>query len=167
MLQWYRATVEHTIGFLKRFKILSTVYRGRVTDDASELSHAIKVIIHMSAFYISSHHRRFNLSLTDGVDLNAVPDLSDSESESDDSSSDDDVPFDGFNVSTWDPAVGTALTHASLQRGMRIEVYMNSDWWAATVTHVYPSINRVNVKLVGADTVTRHIMPKHIRYARV
>jgi hypothetical protein len=171
MLQWYRATVEHTIGYIKRYKILGSIYRGRVVGDVSELSNAVKIIIHLAAYHVKDHQRRTHHNLLNGVDIDDVPDLSDDEGDNNDedgaAQAPVNIPFDGFDEQTFDPAVGTALTHETLDRGMRVEVYMSGTWWLGRITRVYGAINRVNVKLVGANTVTRDIMPKHVRFARV
>lgn len=168
--RWYRATVEHSIVYIKRFHILSGVYRGRFQDDASEISNAIKIIIHASAYYIRSPPRRnhpvvFPVSISTLYQITAVlihrlammmmmttqpvnPTLL------------------LMALNNWDPAQGTALTHANLNRGQIVDVWLTNDWWRATITWIYPLTNRVNVKVFGSDVIMRNIMPKHTRYPR-
>jgi hypothetical protein len=66
--RWYRATVEQTIGYIKRFKILSSQYRGHIfssntTKGIDVISAAVKVIIHVSAMYTRAHPRRVPLPI--------------------------------------------------------------------------------------------------------
>ena len=47
--RWYRATVEHSIGYLKRFRILNGVYRGQLKRYMKELYLALSIIVHISS----------------------------------------------------------------------------------------------------------------------
>ena len=58
---WYRASIEHIFGFMKRFKIISTVFRGRVSNTHTLLADAVKIIAHVSAMYLMDQpHRVFD-----------------------------------------------------------------------------------------------------------
>jgi len=48
---WYRTTVEHCIGYLKRYRILSSVYRGRFVSHRRYLQRAAKIIICLSVMH--------------------------------------------------------------------------------------------------------------------
>jgi hypothetical protein len=57
--RWYRSRIEHAIGFLKRFAILSNQYRGRITTPTvSFIAKALKVIIHLNYMYTKKHQMR-------------------------------------------------------------------------------------------------------------
>jgi hypothetical protein len=60
IIGWYRASIEHSFGFLKRYRILNSVYRGRIhkNNSALTLSHIIKILIHSDAVYIRYHPHR-------------------------------------------------------------------------------------------------------------
>lgn len=45
---WYRVTVEHSIGYIKRFRIMSTTHRGRVTASTGYLMRAVHIVMCMS-----------------------------------------------------------------------------------------------------------------------
>lgn len=50
----YRVKVEHSIGFIKRFKILSAVYRGSIyCNEIPEITKALKVLIHLNYLHLS------------------------------------------------------------------------------------------------------------------
>ncbi len=60
----HRITVEHAFGFLKRFSILSSRYRGRVQEvmddmDSNFLFKVVKVIIHLNYIYSSQNQLRY------------------------------------------------------------------------------------------------------------
>lgn len=55
-----RVTVEHSFAFLKRFRILSGVYRGRLRSDETLLHDALNIIIHVCSYRTKmSPHRRW------------------------------------------------------------------------------------------------------------
>lgn len=53
-----RVTVEHAFGFLKRYRILSGRYRGRLRSDEVFLKHALKIMIHISSWITSTSPHR-------------------------------------------------------------------------------------------------------------
>jgi len=58
---WYRASIEHCFGYMKRFKILSGIFRGNVSDSETLLADAVKIITHVDAAFISLFpHRHFS-----------------------------------------------------------------------------------------------------------
>ena len=58
---WYRSSIEHCFGYMKRFKILSGVFRGNVSDSETLLADAVKIITHVDAAFISLFpHRHFS-----------------------------------------------------------------------------------------------------------
>ncbi len=83
---WYRSTVEHTIGYIKRFNIIGGLYRGKVWRDCSFLYHACVVIMNCVSLHVSENplriHRYFDPDPDDedddnGDDGNAVDDAGD------------------------------------------------------------------------------------------
>ena len=67
IIAWYRASIEHAFGFLKRYIILSSIYRGRIcnknNNSALALSQIIKILIHSDAVYIRNHPHRTHLPI--------------------------------------------------------------------------------------------------------
>ena len=62
---FYRVTVEHAIGYLKRFNILSNRYRGKIfTRDVPEIEKVLKIIINLNYLYTSKYPLR---------SLNSIP----------------------------------------------------------------------------------------------
>ena len=57
---YHRITVEHSFGYLKRFKISSSVYRGRLGDSMGEecLLYKIVVLCNLSYLYTSRNPLR-------------------------------------------------------------------------------------------------------------
>ena len=55
MHRWYRATVEHTYGYLKRFRILGERYRGKLNckedTGVAHLHNALAVIANLCAYH--------------------------------------------------------------------------------------------------------------------
>ena len=61
IIQWYRSSVEHGIGYVKRFKILSDKYRGRLEKDEeaiTRLGKIVKICIHASTIHTSLNPHR-------------------------------------------------------------------------------------------------------------
>jgi hypothetical protein len=57
--RWYRSRIEHAIGFVKRFSILSNRYCGRISNlDHSFIAKALKVIVHLNYLYTSKYQMR-------------------------------------------------------------------------------------------------------------
>lgn len=58
-LQWFRSTVEHTFGYLKRFRIIAGTYRGPTDEDGLRyLNRVWAVIVHASAIHLRSSPKR-------------------------------------------------------------------------------------------------------------
>jgi hypothetical protein len=56
---YFRATVEHTIGYIKRFHIIGGRYRGRLSNGYSVyLDQIMKVIMNITAFQVTMTPRR-------------------------------------------------------------------------------------------------------------
>ena len=62
--RFYRSRVEHAIGFLKRFSILSHRYRGRVVGERYPLiSKILKILIHLNYMYTKKYPLRQPIQL--------------------------------------------------------------------------------------------------------
>jgi len=59
LVRWWRATVEHFFGFLKRYSILSGIWRGRLDDRGVGRLRAVWCfLLHVSAMHIARSPRR-------------------------------------------------------------------------------------------------------------
>ncbi len=68
--RWYRATIEHTFSYVKRFRILNSVYRGRITSNCKELEDVLSIIINSNYLHTKNHPRRNHEA--DDMDINEV-----------------------------------------------------------------------------------------------
>lgn len=60
----YRASVEHSFGYLKRYTIVAALFRGKVCIDDTHLRNAIKILIHTDAIYITAFPHRIHRPLS-------------------------------------------------------------------------------------------------------
>ena len=70
----YRATIEHYFGFFKRYRILNSVFRGKIFKNNSVLTDVIKILIHSDAVYLRYHSHRTHPPILDSsrcIDLAA------------------------------------------------------------------------------------------------
>lgn len=140
--RWYRATVEHSIGFIKRFRILGAMYRGRLCHSQIHLEHALKIIIHVCSFDNQQQPYRTHIPLCHSDD-----DVTESEAGDDISSSDDDSSEDEeeeekeekdeeFDEKAFDPGVGTGKVITDFRVYDIVWVYWMGDCLQGTVTKV-------------------------------
>jgi len=128
--RWYRATVEHSYSFVKRFRILNTIYRGRLKTSAKYLSRAVKIIMHASTIYTTSNPRRIHTNLIPVEPAPAEPDL------------DED----------WDVDAGTGAILSDFSVGMSVKVRWLDDWWYGTVSYTSARTGKVSVRWLGSST---------------
>jgi hypothetical protein len=146
--QWYRATVEHSFAYIKRFHILNGRYRGRISRNADHLQRAAHIIIHASAIYTRTHPHRQHLNLFhEFVDYEKVN-------------------YAAVEVREWnDEDGGTSHTIDDFRRGMTVEVRLNNEWWPAEVRFINRRRCTVSVRFEFADVVTAGIPPTLLRHA--
>jgi hypothetical protein len=191
--RWYRATVEHTIGYIKRFRILNGLYRGQLKHSLNEIRHALNIIIHISALYLVAHPLRTHYPLLhDDSDIDSDTD-SDTDSDSNilfnednesisissnsvildngdgsEAMSDIDLSEHKYDNSLYDPAIwnpsdGTGMNARNFKRSQQVWIWWSGEWWRGSVTHVNLVTDRVNVKLYLSEEILRDLLPKHIR----
>ena len=51
---WYRATIEHAFGYVKRYRIINSTYRGRLHQHPEYLKRAVRIIMHLSNIHYAS-----------------------------------------------------------------------------------------------------------------
>jgi hypothetical protein len=166
--RWYRSTVEHSIGFIKRFYILSGMFRGHLTQSQVHLQRALTIIIHLCSYDNQQKPHRSHFPLYDSVDDDDDND-GDSEAVSSDVSTTDVEDSaveaeDEFDESSFDPLVGTGRVVQDFRVYQQVLVYWIGEWWDGTVTKVMNGRGRVNVRLVGQDHDVVDLLPKHIRH---
>jgi len=133
--RWYRATVEHSIGYLKRFRILDGMYRGKLKNGIKEIQLALNIIIHISAIHLIGHpHRTHHPLLHSDSDDSAdsdddtaaeVPPISHPLSSYSDPNehkydSDPNEHKYDYDSDTWDPSEGTGLEAGHFRRGTAV-----------------------------------------------
>jgi hypothetical protein len=184
--RWYRATVEHSIGYLKRFRILNSVYRGQLKRSVKEIYLALNIIIHISAIHLVRHPHRtpyplFNSDSDGDSDSDDVHDSDEADAElppishpvssdtnpneqNDDYDTDPNEHKYDYDSDAWDPSAGTGLEAGNFKRGNAVFIWWSGEWWRATITHVNIHTNRVNAKLVAAEQIVTNVLPKHVRF---
>src|SRR5437867_340646 len=74
--RWYRSTVEHCIGQLKNFKVLSSRYRGHLSSSShgiTRLTNAFKLISYIIALRIRYSRLWYHRSLLSQPNVDQVP----------------------------------------------------------------------------------------------
>jgi hypothetical protein len=139
--RWYRATVEHSIGYIKRFSILNTIYRGKVLTNSKRLESTVKILVHASSIHLRLHPHRNHGDLESAVDLHQLAQL------------------------PAQPAlpVDSGLSINDLRTGENVEFYMHGTWWASKISYIARRKGRLSVRLVGADRSITNVLPMFIK----
>jgi len=123
---------------LCRFRILVTLYRGRLTSHPEYLTAALKIIMHANYMYTKDHIQRQHRAILPSALPAAAP-----------------APVI--------PPVDTGLTYSDLRVGMNVEVWWLDDWWAGRVRYMSNRAQTVTIKFVGDNVDTSGILPKMVR----
>lgn len=175
--RWYRATVEHCIGYIKRFRILGSIYRGRITHSQIHLERALNIILHICSYDNQQTPHRTHPRLYDSDDeISEVEDGEADESDNSDDDSDEDDNEDDeeddeeekqndyFDESSFDPVVGTGKIIQDFRVFDIVWVYWMGDWLKGTVTKVTNRRGKLDVRLAGYNYDIVDLLPKHIRH---
>ena len=146
--QWYRATVEHSFAYVKRYHILSGHYRERISRNAELLVRAIHIIIHASAIHSRSHPHRTHLAL-----LNEFVDYSQ-------------VNYDAVEIREWNDEAGTGHTVDDFHRSVSVQVRLHNSWWDGEIRFINNRRNTVSVRFETAEVTTAGIPPMLVRHVR-
>ena len=146
--QWYRATVEHSFAYIKRFQILNGRYRGRISRNGEHLQRAVHIIIHSSAIYTRTHPHRQHLAL-----LNEFVDHTR-------------VNYSALEIREWNDDIGTGHTIDDFHRGMQVQVRLHDTWWNGEIRFINSRRGTVSVRFESADIATAGIPPILVRYGR-
>ena len=63
MHSWYRCTVEHTIAYVKRFKILGGIFRGKVWENSQFIQNVATIIFNCATFHVNHTPMRVHRNL--------------------------------------------------------------------------------------------------------
>ena len=146
--QWYRATVEHSFAYVKRYHILSGRYRGRISRNAEHLARAIHIIIHASAIRTRSHPHRTHLAL-----FNEFVNYSQ-------------VNYDAVEIREWNDETGTGHTVDDFHRSVLVQVRLHNSRWDGEIRFINHRRNTVSVRFETAEVTTAGIPPMLVRYVR-
>lgn len=122
--------------YLRRYRILGTLYRGRLTSHPSYLTAALKIIMHTNYTYTKDHPQRLHLAI---------------------------LPAVAPAAAALAPVVDTGLVYGDLAVGMRVEVWWLGDWWAGRIRYKSDRNQTITVKFTGDDINTSGILPKMVR----
>jgi hypothetical protein len=136
---WYRATVEHCFAYVKRFRILNSVFRGHILRDSAHLAAVVKIIMHTNYLHTADHPQRTHADLDPA--LVDVPDLP---------------------AAAFDPEVGTGFVFADFAVGDTVEVWYSDDWWVGKVTYKARA-GTLSVRFLGTAHSVAHLLPQRIR----
>jgi hypothetical protein len=130
---WYRSTIEHCFAYLKRFRILSGVYRGKLLTQKDYLANALKIIVHISCAYTKHHRQRIHRSFA--IQPYVAPRRE----------------------------VNTGVKWTDLHAGMRVKCWWLDDWWAAKIMFISARTKTATVRFVGDTACTPRMKPHLIK----
>jgi len=178
---FYRATVEHVFGFLKRFQIFGGRFRGVVRapksvvdnmkstgrDDAFKdyvpfLTNAVKVIIHISNIHLKLSPKRTVMPIPPAqlADIFARRRRDEEERRR----------LERIRIQQrdyFDPVAGTGLTINNFLRGERVHVFHQGEWFHAKVVYLTVRTQRLTVRYTGHNFDTAGVDPRTVRHAPV
>lgn len=189
---FYRATVEHVFAYLKRYKILSSSYRGLIkitqedigdiknddNDDnlssfCSRLGNAVKIIIHTSNMYLKQNClRQYDLeNIIEPEDQlrqrvqNAILDrIQERKNQQQQGNQDNDMDMDIDLNEGPDPLDGTGNTIDDFKVGDPIQVWIRNSWWDAKVTYLSQRYQTVSLRILGEQNSRPDYEPTSIRH---
>jgi hypothetical protein len=142
---WYRSTIEHTFGYVKRFRILNSTYRGRVLQKPEYIARAVRIIMHVSNVYLKAHpHRLHSPIIADRVNIIGFD-------------------FDVDDVREFEPVHGTRHEVEDFYVGQKVQVWLTETWWNGYVRTLSAARNLVTVRIHGGDQSVR-VAPIYVRY---
>jgi hypothetical protein len=146
--QWYRASIEHAFGYLKRYHIINSTYRGRLVLHSDFIHRAVRIIIHISTMYMRTHPHRQHVPFTDDdIDFSRID-------------------FDAVEVREWDDETGTGHTLEDFWTGQLVELYSNGEWWTGRISYVNERRGTVTVYLAPGGVSVPNVLPAFVRYRR-
>jgi hypothetical protein len=130
---WYRATIEHAFGYVKRYRIINSTYRGRLHQHPEYLKRAVRIIMHLSNIHLREHpHRRHIPLIAGNIALS-------------------NINFNALEVRAWSDNDGTGHDVDDFWVGQRVEVRLpHGEWLQGMVRHRNPTRNSISVLLAGA-----------------
>jgi hypothetical protein len=130
---WYRATVEHVFGYVKRYRIINSTYRGRLLRCPQYIKRAVRIIMSLSNIHLRSHPHRRHIPLVAGsVDVSSID-------------------FDALEVRRWDDNVGTDHTVDDFYCGQGVEVRLpTAAWMPGIVRYRNRAQNTVTILFTGS-----------------
>ena len=128
---------------LHSFRILNSVFRGRVVANASHLEQALKIIMHSNYIHTRDHPQRNHQSFD--LDLDEI---------------------DWVDAPPSDHDRGSGFVFADFHVGDDVLVWIHRDWWSGKVTYMSRA-QTLSVRMVGMQNSTPGILPKHTKPALV
>jgi len=124
---------------VRRYRILSGVYRGKYFKRPEALQYALKIIMHLSVMHTKRHPLRTHQPL---IAVGAPR---------------------AAELPPPPPDVDTGVRYEELRIGMRMELWWLGDWWAVTVKYLRSGDLSATIRFVGAQGTMSGIRPHHLR----
>lgn len=152
-LQWYRSTVEHVFGYLKRFQILAGTYRGQVSriGGTHYIFRTVKILVNISAL----HCRFVPLRVHYPLIFNPEPDREGR-----------DKPEDQIRAELLvDSGYDFAFFESAFTDGEKqVECYNRGRWWHGVITRVARSQETFTIRWPDRTTTSgflaRYLRPR-------
>jgi hypothetical protein len=142
---WYRSTVEHTFGYVKRFRIINSMYRGKVLQSPQFIARAVRIILHITNMHLKANpHRRHSPIIDVGDDLVHLD-------------------FSGSDIRDFDPVYGTRHMVNDFYVGQKVQVYHNGTWWPGYVRTRSVAQQLLTINVFRSGHLLR-VLPKYVRY---
>jgi hypothetical protein len=127
----------------RRYRILNSVFRGRITTDSKYLARALKIIIHSNYLYTRDHPQRYHNPMQ--LELAEVGDLHD--------------------AAPADPELGSGYRYSDFEVGDKVQVWYYGSWWTCKVTYMSAANQTLTVRPVGARDAISSVLPRHTKPA--
>lgn len=175
---FYRSTIEHVFGYLKRFQIFGGKFRGVVKAPRERiaamketgrdhefsqyvpfLTNAVKIIIHLSNIHLKMSPKRTIHPVPQPQLDEIFASRRREEAERRERDRERLRHRDYF-----DPILGTGLTVNDFTRGDRVDVHRHGEWFRARVSYTTVRTERVAVRYTGHNFDTTGVDPRTIRH---
>lgn len=181
---FHRATVEHCIGYVKRFRVLGGTYRGQISADGlnvdelcttgndaafrdgahcGDLQNALKIIIHVSNIHLKKAPRRRYIPL-DPQEIQRHLDERIRQREVELKAAESAEAADRIRLNFFDFVNGTGNTVDDFKTSDKVEIFLYDQWNDATVKYISILRRTVTLRFPGDRMNSPGYLPFFIRH---
>lgn len=130
--------------FIDRYRILNTVYRGRIATNSKYLSRALKIIIHSNYLYTRDHPQRTHNPME--LDL-------------------DELNGEEDSAPPADPELGSGYRYNDFAVGDKVQIWYHGSWWSCKIIYKSALNETLTVRPTGSRESISSVLPRHTKPA--